>query len=154
MTRRISFLSIALLLLTSIYAFANVYGAIRGVVHDPAASPRSGRDGDAESKIVGLGQDRHHRRQRRISNQCRAAGRLFHRRRQPGLRADGAGRHRHLRNRAGRSLSTADRHSERKGHGLGSTRSCAHRLAPRPSHWSISSTSPALPAPTAPTAWP
>ncbi len=42
MTRRISFLSIALLLLSSIYALANIYGAIRGVVHDPQHRPIQG----------------------------------------------------------------------------------------------------------------
>jgi hypothetical protein len=53
-------------------AFANVYGAIRGIVHDPQHRPVQERDGDAESEIVGLDEDHHHRRQRRIPVQRRA----------------------------------------------------------------------------------
>jgi hypothetical protein len=42
MTRRTSFLIISALLLTSIDAFANLYGAVRGIVHDPQHRPVQG----------------------------------------------------------------------------------------------------------------
>jgi hypothetical protein len=42
MTRRTTSISLLALLLTSIHAFANIYGAIRGVVHDPQHRPVQG----------------------------------------------------------------------------------------------------------------
>jgi hypothetical protein len=84
-------LIIPALLLASIAAFANVYGAIRGVVHDPQHRPVSGCYGDAEGEGVRLGQDRQHRHQRRVSAQCRLSGRLLRQCRQPRLRSNGSG---------------------------------------------------------------
>ena len=48
------------LLLLSAAAHAGVFGAIRGIVHDPQHRPGAGRHGDAKSKIVRLVQERQH----------------------------------------------------------------------------------------------
>ena len=92
----------------------------------PAASSRAGSHGDAQSEIVGLDQNRHHRRRRRIPNHCRASRRLFCCHRQSRLCADSAGRHRRLGNRTRGSFSIANRNRKLKGHGRSHIRSCIY----------------------------
>ncbi len=56
--------SVVCFILIPAMAFANVYGAVRGVVHDPKHRPIQRRYGDAQSQTVVLGKKRDYRCQR------------------------------------------------------------------------------------------
>ena len=96
MTRKTNLITLALLLVTSVDAFANIYGAVRGIVHDPQHRPVQGAMVMLKAKSSDWTKSVTTDASGEFAIQCRAPWRLFHYRRQPGIRADSPERYRHL----------------------------------------------------------
>ena len=106
---RLKLLTFAALLLITISpaAFANVYGAIRGVVHDPQHRPIQDAMVMLKAKSSDWAKSVTTDATGEFQFNAVAARRLLRQRRQSGLRANFTGGHRQLGNGARRSLSIA-----------------------------------------------